>query len=151
MTALSIRQPWAWLIANGYKDVENRKWRTNFRGPVLIHAGKSSGREDYDAARMMIEDEDLAVELPEFGALERGGIVGQAEILDCVTAHASPWFVGEFGFVLANAKPLPFEACPGQLGFFRPVRGDRPDPLAKRRVREELMRKHGLRMERGGA
>lgn len=38
MKALSIRQPWAWLIANGYKDIENRSWRTNYRGPVLIHA-----------------------------------------------------------------------------------------------------------------
>ncbi len=40
MKALSIRQPWAWLIANGYKDIENRSWRTNFRGEFLIHAGK---------------------------------------------------------------------------------------------------------------
>ena len=38
--ALSIQQPWAWLIVNGHKDIENRDWRTNFRGPVAIHAGK---------------------------------------------------------------------------------------------------------------
>ncbi|MEI3544750.1 MAG: ASCH domain-containing protein [Alphaproteobacteria bacterium] len=37
---LSIRQPWAWLIVNGYKDIENRTWPTHFRGKVLIHAGK---------------------------------------------------------------------------------------------------------------
>ena len=37
--ALSIRQPWAWLILNGYKDLENRTWRTDYRGPLLIHAG----------------------------------------------------------------------------------------------------------------
>lgn len=29
---LSIRQPWAWLIVNGYKDIENRTWPTHFRG-----------------------------------------------------------------------------------------------------------------------
>ena len=32
--AISIRQPWAWLIVNGYKDVENRIWPANLRGPV---------------------------------------------------------------------------------------------------------------------
>ncbi len=41
LKAISIRQPWAWLIVNGYKDVENRIWVANLRGPVLIHAGQS--------------------------------------------------------------------------------------------------------------
>ncbi|WP_206002040.1 ASCH domain-containing protein [Paraburkholderia aromaticivorans] len=39
MKALSIRQPWAWLIVKGHKDIENRTWSTRFRGRVLIHAG----------------------------------------------------------------------------------------------------------------
>ena len=39
MKALSIRQPWAELIVAGLKDIENRTWRTDYRGPVLIHAG----------------------------------------------------------------------------------------------------------------
>ena len=34
MKALSIRQPWSWLILHGGKDIENRSWRTNVRGPV---------------------------------------------------------------------------------------------------------------------
>ena len=38
---LSIRQPWAWLIVSGLKDIENRTWRTDHRGTVYIHAGKS--------------------------------------------------------------------------------------------------------------
>lgn len=38
MKALSILQPWAWLIVEGYKDVENRTWKTGFRGKFLIHA-----------------------------------------------------------------------------------------------------------------
>src|SRR5216683_3431530 len=40
MKALSIQQPFAWLIVNGYKDIENRTWNTNYKGFVLIHAGK---------------------------------------------------------------------------------------------------------------
>lgn len=37
MKALSIQQPWAWLIVNGYKDVENRDWNTKFRGRFYVH------------------------------------------------------------------------------------------------------------------
>ena len=35
---LSIRQPWAWLIAHGWKNIENRTWPTGYRGRFLIHA-----------------------------------------------------------------------------------------------------------------
>ena len=38
MKALSIKQPWASLIAHGIKDIENRTWRTHFRGKIYIHA-----------------------------------------------------------------------------------------------------------------
>ena len=46
--ALSIRQPWAWLIVNGHKDIENRDWPTNFRGRLLVHAGQTMARRYYD-------------------------------------------------------------------------------------------------------
>jgi len=35
---LVIRQPWAWLIVHGYKDIENRTWKTRYRGALLIQA-----------------------------------------------------------------------------------------------------------------
>lgn len=44
---------------------------------------------------------------------------GEAELVDCVTHHGSEWFTGPYGFVLDNAKPLPFTPCRGALGFFR--------------------------------
>lgn len=47
MKAISINQPWAWCIVNGYKPIENRDWATQFRGTVLIHAGKKF-KEDND-------------------------------------------------------------------------------------------------------
>lgn len=47
-----------------------------------------------------------------------GGIVGVATIIDCVTSSDSKWFMGKYGFVLADAKPLPFVPCKGQLNFF---------------------------------
>ena len=42
MKAITIWQPWAELIARGVKLVENRTWRTHYRGPVAIHAGLSN-------------------------------------------------------------------------------------------------------------
>ena len=120
MKALSIRQPWAWLIAHGHKDVENRTWKTEFRGPFLIHAGATMTRADYEACVIFIADMRTSWRLPAYDILRAqcGGIVGQAEIVDCVTASESPWFVGEFGFVLRGAAPLPFQPLKGALGFF---------------------------------
>ncbi len=128
--ALSIKQPWAWLIVNGHKDVENRDWPTRMRGPIFIHAGKS-----YDRA-CLVERFGRLVPTPQWvewltgrglgGVLtelptsfDLGGIVGLAEITDCVTQSTSPWFVGEYGFVVKRARPLPFVALKGQLMFFQ--------------------------------
>jgi hypothetical protein len=114
---LSIRQPWAWLICHGGKDIENRSWPTRFRGKFLIHAGKGMTRDEYEEASWTADDN--GVTLPPYEQLERGGIIGLAEIVDCVNRSESPWFFGKFGFVLRNAKPVPFHQCQGALGFFR--------------------------------
>ena len=82
--ALSIMQPWAWLIVAGHKDIENRSWPTSFRGPVLIHAGKRLDPDLEDAQDWPWR----AIDRPD--DFEVGGIVGEAEIVDCVTASASP-------------------------------------------------------------
>lgn len=116
MKAISIRQPWAWLIVNGHKDIENRDWPTRFRGPVLIHASKGMTRGEYEDCRDHCDY--LGVTIPAFADLERGGIVGEANIVDCVSESVSPWFFGRFGFVLKDAKTLPFRPLKGQLSFF---------------------------------
>lgn len=124
MKVLSIRQPWAWLIVNGLKDIENRSWPTKFRGPVLIHASKGMTRAEYSAACNFAFWAfggclpDQGQRIPAFHDLDRGGIVGVAEIVDCVTQSSSPWFMGEHGFVLRDARPLPFTPLRGALGFF---------------------------------
>lgn len=120
MKALSIRQPWAWLILNAGKDIENRRWPTSVRGRVLIHAGKGMTRIDYEDAHYSFRATiGCAGEaMPSFEAIERGGIVGSVEIVDCVTESESPWFCGRYGFVLRDPRPIPFRPWRGQLGFF---------------------------------
>lgn len=116
MKCLSIRQPWAWLIVNGYKDVENRSWRTQYRGEFLVHAAKGMTRPEYAAASQLALSQGIT--LPAFEDLERGGVVGIATLTACVSVSPSPWFFGKYGFVLTGASPLPFKPCPGRLGFF---------------------------------
>lgn len=118
MKALCIRQPWAWLIVNGHKDIENRSWNTNVRGRVLIHAAKGMTREEYEIARDCALWISIDIPLPTFNDLKRGGIIGSVEIVDCVTQSDSPWYYDEYGFVLRNPKPLPFAPMKGRLGFF---------------------------------
>ena len=117
--ALSIRQPWAWLIVNGIKDVENRSWNTQHRGPLLIHAAKTMTAADYASAQDLAES--LGIEIPPRNGFKLGGIIGKVNLVDCVREHNSPWFFGPFGFVLENAEVMKFIPLRGQLGLFTVV------------------------------
>ena len=119
MKAISIRQPWAWLILHAGKDIENRSWSTNIRGRILIHTGRHIVRYEHEdalilATRILGRD----VDCPRMADMEAGGIIGSVEIVDCITRSDSPWFFGKFGFVLKDPRPAPFFKVNGQLGFF---------------------------------
>lgn len=122
MLALSIRQPWAWLIVHGGKDIENRDWKTNVRGRILVHASKGMTHDEWKDAWMHAHGTGAIPKALKEGVnrqnIERGGIVGSVEIVDCVAASNSPWFFGRYGFVLRNPQPLPFTPWKGRLGFF---------------------------------
>lgn len=116
MKCISIRQPWAWLIIHGGKDVENRPWPTKFRGPLLIHASKGMTQREYEAAWLYAQDR--GVWLPRFSDLQRGGIIGEVNLYDCAADVISPWFEGPFGFALRDPKPMEFVPMAGKLGLF---------------------------------
>lgn len=85
MKALTICQPYAHLIVNGDKLVENRDWPTRYRGRLLIHAGKS--REWLDDG----EEQEYA----EAGApLVFGAVVGEAQLADVLHIARIEW--GEY-------------------------------------------------------
>jgi len=115
LRALSIRQPWAWLVVNGYKDIENRTWSTELRGRLYIHAGQRMVPDDYPDQREHIYRAGIVIP----GQLARGAIVGEVTITGCQSASDSPWFCGPYGFLLedpiAYENPVPYR---GQLGFF---------------------------------
>ncbi|WP_181162423.1 ASCH domain-containing protein [Burkholderia contaminans] len=86
MKALSIQQPWAWLIAHAdeYDDpkrIENRNWATRYRGPLLIHASKTFDRSGYES--VLEVRPDLESVMPVAGAMER------VDVIDCVVQSPS--------------------------------------------------------------
>lgn len=85
MKTLTIKQPWASLIIEGYKEYEFRTWKTNFRGKIYIHAGKT------------LENSFLK-DLYDLKYL-RGAIIGEAELEDCILVSE------EFNKFLKNKDP----------------------------------------------
>ena len=98
--------------------------RTSHRGPLLIHAAQNvAGATLVEIARkygLNASDELAGL------CASRGGVLGMVSIVDCVVASASKWFDGpidgngrpNYGFVLSDARALPFVAMPGRLGLF---------------------------------
>jgi hypothetical protein len=112
-----IRQPWAWLIVQGFKDIENRTWNTRYRGTLLIQASANlPAKGKLEEIRLFARKR--GVELPE--DFERGGIVGTVQLDDCVTSSTSKWFEGPVGWVLSKPKKLRFIPLKGRLGLFDP-------------------------------
>ena len=75
MKAITIKQPYATLIAEGLKEYEFRTWKTKYRGDILIHAGKGV---DKDAMKRF---EHLNLEYPS------GCIIAKATLADCVVIN----------------------------------------------------------------
>jgi len=118
MKALSIRQPWAELIIRGIKDVENRSWATEYRGPLAIHAAKTFYYNLVDKVERE-EWEDLR---DEFGIdkdeLVYGSLVGTVELVEVTKQVKSNWHIqGSWGWYVKNAKrpdkPVPVRGMPG--------------------------------------
>ena len=72
MKALTIKEPWASLIINGYKKYEFRSWKTHYRGKILIHTGQKIEK------KMLPRFQKYNVKYTE------GAIIGEAELVDCI-------------------------------------------------------------------
>ena len=114
MKAISLRQPWPWAIFNLGKDIENRRWPTKHRGPLLIHASKTWDENGYNFLTYRFDEFVPSKEHHAFGA-----IIGQVNLIGCVDQSDSRWFFGDYGFELEDPeefkKPILYR---GQLGLF---------------------------------
>lgn len=73
--ALSVRQPWAWAIVSGHKDIENRSAVAVSKGDmkpreICIHASKGMTQYEYDDAASFMRE--LGVDCPPPANLIRG-------------------------------------------------------------------------------
>jgi hypothetical protein len=53
------------------------------------------------------------------GDARYGGIIGSVEIIDCIKDSPSPWYTGQWAYVLRDPQPLEFLHLRGMPGFFK--------------------------------
>ena len=117
---LTVRHPWAWAIIHGGKDTENRTWPVDYRGPVIIHAGRAFDDEGFDLVHKLSDD------VPDHDLFwsSRGKFIGRVDIVDCVKDYSSLWAeTGDrvWNWVLANPVPAAHSLIVrGQLGLRPP-------------------------------
>lgn len=105
--ALTVKQPWADLIVEGKKDVENRGWSVNWRGVVLIHSSKEFDLDGYEALRRR----NVIRRTPE--KFETGAILGAAILRECVPYVRAVNNPGKFGI-----EELSEWHEPNQIGWY---------------------------------
>ncbi len=118
MKALTIRQLWAYAILHLGKDVENRSWRTHYRGPLLIHAASYHERQPREKLAENIcrpPSAETLANLPE------GSIVGIARVVGCVKNSESRWAQkGAWHRLIKNPRRMRPIPCKGSLGLWIP-------------------------------
>lgn len=120
--ALSVRQPSAWAIIYGGKDIENRT-KGSIRagrmhpGPICIHAAAGLKEDEYRYIAWRMQE--IGVRCPPPATLVRSALIGTVEVVEIIDQSDSPWFGGAAGLRLANpvplATPIPVK---GALGYF---------------------------------
>lgn len=123
--ALTLRQPWAWLVASGIKKIENRSW--NLSGWLAIHAGAGFDAHEIDGVLQLLSPADrLRFEAALAAGLPRSGIVAVAHVECCILsaddapAGQAQWFRGPIGAVLAEVIQTPLLPCAGRLSLWVP-------------------------------
>ena len=101
MKALSVRQPWANMIASGEKTIETRTWRTNYRGPLLIVSSK----------RPKIQPVGCIVAMAELVGCRRMTVRDEARACCSLYPRAWAWELSD----IVRVEPIPTR---GQLSLY---------------------------------
>lgn len=123
MKTITIKQPWAHLICTGIKDIENRTWKTSFRGRVLIHAS-AKNEKNFTFTQ---EQSDALESINENQKFINSSIIGSVEIVDCVINHPSIWaekgtvFAGYDKYGWSKHKPIYNWILANPIMFFESI------------------------------
>lgn len=133
MYALTVWQPWAWLLSAGFKLVENRDWVPSWKvlkegDDLAIHsAAREPSRTDLQEARMRARVYG-GITWPSAESTELGRTYGRNRIVAVARfagiAHRREdlperqrvWWVGKYGWRLENVRQLDLGSAPKCLG-----------------------------------
>lgn len=104
MNILTVKNPWAGLIIDGIKDIENRTWKTNYRGKLYIHSSsKIDMNTNYNSTYI------------------NSAILGYVELIDCIRDSKSKWAIDNYWhWIIVNAVKFekPILNIKGKLGIW---------------------------------
>ena len=101
MKAITIKEPYASLISNGVKKIETRSWKTNYRGYLYIHAGKTTQKVSDDVLSLL-----------KGSKTNNGKILCRCKLKDCV------YMTEEFIANLKNANPIEYKCGKYEVGRY---------------------------------
>jgi hypothetical protein len=100
--AISLKQPWANLVASGKKTIETRKWSTKYRGDLVICSSQNPKIEPYGKALCIVELYDVRP------------MTRKDEKKACIKVYS-----GACAWMLRNLRPIyPPVPVKGALGIF---------------------------------
>lgn len=126
MKVLTIKEPFATLIANKVKRIETRSWKTKYRGEIYIHAGVAK-------IDKKVSERPGLKELYENLDLKYGYIIGKARLVDCVYMDekfmeeikqnkteyiCGHYEIGRYAWILDDVEIIEPIKAKGQLGIW---------------------------------
>lgn len=121
MKVLTLKQPWATLVAEGIKRYEFRSWKTNYRGKILIHAGSGIDKkemEKYKNLNLDFPSKKILAEVEIEECLELDENLNKKIIEENNIAYGSKSRTG-YAWKLGNVKKINYdEEVKGQLGLW---------------------------------
>ncbi|MFV0536795.1 MAG: ASCH domain-containing protein [Dysgonomonas sp.] len=125
--AITIKQPYPYLICTGIKDIENRTWKTKYRGRVYIHASANYDNRHRNMAQLFTRHQWKALEgtgmhiMIATNSFDRSSIIGYVDIIDCIQNSTSIWALPDhYNWILSNPVLFdkPIENVKGSLSFW---------------------------------
>lgn len=125
---LTVKQPWAYLIVDNIKDVENRTWQTKYRGELYIHTSKNSF--DFLALDYIKNIDNLLYQyvVDYFGIRNNkitkhmeqfGSIIGKTNIINILDNSYSVWAMKDsYHWMLKNSSRISPIPCKGKLNIW---------------------------------
>jgi len=126
LTAITLHQPWASLIAAGKKHYETRSWATYYRGPIAIHAGKKLHKDESLTSLLEVDLKLFDSNIP------LGAIVAIADLTDCILMdqefilkqssfeqYLGLWEIGRYAWKLENVRAIEPIPATGKQGLWK--------------------------------